>query len=190
MTLAWISRGLLQLMTIDGEVVGEAIGHLDWLSYPTFAEELDLILVTQMVTDGDVLTGEILGYSLASGSLERSLSSDQPISSFDITDGGRLAASGHSNGEVRIWDIAGGSLLHKLTLFANPVQIVFSPDGSLLAATDAEQGIWLVDVVSGSEVHYLELEPGGFYQIDFEDGGRVLTVVGSTGEVVMYGVKP
>jgi hypothetical protein len=77
-----------------------------------------------------------------------------------------------------------------LTLFANPVQIVFSPDGSLLAATDAEQGIWLVDVVSGSEVHYLELEPGGFYQIDFEDGGRVLTVVGSTGEVVMYGVKP
>jgi WD40 repeat protein len=189
-TLAWISRDTLQLMTIGGEPIGEPSAHIDWLFNQTFIPGLDLLLVT---TREEGAEGVILGYSLTTGNLERRIESAHRITAFSVDAAGALASTGHEDGSIRFWDLSDGSLGGQIEPdeFGGPVQqVVFTPDGSLVAATDGEQGVWLLDPADGAGIRYLPFDSPGLAWIGFDSEGKVLVVVRQGGQVAMYGAAP
>src|SRR5262249_56584762 len=66
---------------------------------------------------------------------------------------GKTVATAGADGTVRIWDLATGKQTLKLEQPSEAVGVVFSPDGTTLAAASAGQDGWLIawDVATGKE---------------------------------------
>jgi RNA polymerase sigma factor (sigma-70 family) len=82
-------------------------------------------------------------------------------------DGKLLADCSHSEPDVRVWDVAGGRLLHKLELPDHErywhSRVAFSPDGKLIAASGSNNtrtAVHLWDAATGGFVKRLDLGGG------------------------------
>jgi WD40 repeat protein len=105
-------------------------------------------------------------WEVASGSHVRTLSGHTDgVNSVAFSPDGRLLASGSCGsataaallqGEIKLWDVATGSLVRTLTGHTDSVySVAFSPDGRLLASGSRDNTIKLWDVASGSLVRTL-----------------------------------
>jgi WD40 repeat protein len=91
---------------------------------------------------------------------------------------GRTLTAGTRDGTVRVWESATGKLLHRITGLASTVdRVALSPDGSLLVAAEkGYQGIHLLDVATGNEVHtFAGHRTGGLIVAFSRDGKAVMT---------------
>jgi WD40 repeat protein len=109
------------------------------------------------------------------------------VNSVAFSPDGRLLASAGS-GEIKLWEVASGSLVRTLTGHTWAVySVAFSPDGRLLAsgscgrfALGCVQGeIKLWDVASGSEVRTLSGHTSAVTSVAFSPDGRLLASSGS-----------
>ena len=87
---------------------------------------------------------------------------------------GRLLATIGGEGEVRIWDIASGRVLHTLRHAATVSSVTFSPDGRILATATLDNRIRLWDVASGDERAVLAGHKHTVESLAFSPDGAIL----------------
>jgi WD40 repeat protein len=96
------------------------------------------------------------------------------VTSVAFSPDGRLLTSG-SYKEIKLWDVASGSLVRTLTGHTGNVSsVAFSPDGRLLASGSRDDTIKLWDVASGSLVRTLSGHTGDVTSVAFSPDGRLL----------------
>ncbi len=119
---------------------------------------------------------------------------DEAVRSLAFSpDGATLAtADGHpwsGRGSAKIWDVKTGELQAELTIQGKTDQlyiqafsdITFSPDGTLLAAINADGNVQLWDAISHKEVRMMTGVSGEGSGVAFSPDGKLLAASGSTG---------
>jgi parallel beta-helix repeat protein len=123
-------------------------------------------------------------WEVASGREVRTLSGHTSwVNSVAFSPDGRLLASGSCGqrdsggvciqGEIKLWDVASGSLVRTLTGPDSVLSVAFSPDGRLLASGSYKE-IKLWDVASGREVRTLSGHTSWVNSVAFSPDGRLL----------------
>jgi WD40 repeat protein len=97
------------------------------------------------------------------------------LQAISLSDDGRLAASGSTDGTAKIWDAASGQVLHTLDGHAGPVYCVsLSRDGQLLASGGADQTVRLWETSGGRPLGTLRGHTGTVRSVAVSrDGLRV-----------------
>jgi WD40 repeat protein len=124
-------------------------------------------------------------WDVATGSLVRTLTGHTSlVFSVAFSPDGRLLASGSCSkienyscvqGEIKLWDVATGSLVRTLTGHTAAVRsVAFSPDGRLLASGSHDHTIKLWDVATGSLVRTLTGHTSLVNSVAFSPDGRLL----------------
>jgi WD40 repeat protein len=112
---------------------------------------------------------------------------------------GSLLATGSLDGTVRLWDMASGEEVGRLTgdfpeaVPAAIFDVIFSADGSIVIAgagghRQSEGVIWMWDVASGDLVQTLEGHQGGVYGVAMSAEGSLLASASWDGTVRVWWV--
>jgi WD40 repeat protein/3',5'-cyclic AMP phosphodiesterase CpdA len=109
------------------------------------------------------------------GGVRLELSAQSPCQAVAWSGDGRLLASGHSDGSVRLWELASGKELRVLAGHQDWVRsVAFSPDGTRLASGSSDKCVRLWAPASGKELRVLAGHEGGVNSVAFSpDGTRV-----------------
>ena len=103
-------------------------------------------------------------------------------------DGNLLATAGDDH-LVRVWNLADGKLVHKLTAHTDWVRAVdFSPDGRALVSAGNDRQIIFWDATSGAKLDVFALQPAAIAAIRFSHDGQRLAAVGFDDSVRLYDI--
>lgn len=113
-----------------------------------------------------------------------------PISALALAAGGRLAATGHEDGTVIVWDLGNRVEQSRLALHRAPVRaLALSPTGRLLASlAPPEPMVPLVDVEAGTRIGALPGTRADHRAVAFSPDGRRIAV-GSAGQAEIWKVS-
>ncbi|MEH1835758.1 MAG: NB-ARC domain-containing protein [Nostoc sp.] len=97
------------------------------------------------------------------------------IHSVTFSPDGKLLATGDTNNEIRLYQVADGKQLlickgHKGWIWP----VTFSPDGRVLASGSDDQTVKLWDISSGQCLATLEGHSGGIWSVSFSSDGKML----------------
>jgi WD40 repeat protein len=135
---------------------------------------------------------EIRVFERASGAVVFTAAAGKKLgSSLAFGPGGQLLALFDTSGQILLWDVETGKKIHTLPLSssARAVPLVFSPDGSMLAASDGK-AIYLFDTRTGQKVWQAPTywhHPSAL--VFSSDGQRLASAGGGDGLEVGGGVK-
>jgi WD40 repeat protein/serine/threonine protein kinase len=104
---------------------------------------------------------------------------------------GRTVASAHS-GNIRIWDPHTGEELHRLTspqTATGHIALVFSPDGTALAASGRGSSVNLWDTTTWTTRRVLDNQSSPAGDADFSPDGRLLATACSDGTLRIWDVS-
>jgi WD40 repeat protein len=120
--------------------------------------------------------------SLPAAKLKKSLlGHTQAVISVAYSPDGRLLASGDEAGEVRVWDMPGGTRRYVLPALGSEVYaLAFSPDGKFLltAATEGGGDINVWEAETGKPDRVLKGHAKGVFEVSFAPGGKALVSTG------------
>jgi len=123
---------------------------------------------------------------------EQLLKLDEGVNSIAFSPDGAMLATAVGNswsgeGAAKLWDVKTGELLADLTIQGKTDQlfihaysdITFNPDGTLLAAINADGDVQLWDVISHKEVGMMTGVSGEGHSVAFSPDGKLLAASGS-----------
>lgn len=103
--------------------------------------------------DGRVLAGaatDLTLWDVASGRRRNVIPQDSWVTALAFAPGSDLAATGHDDGLIRLWDTADGRLVRQLRGYLRPVSaLVFSPDGDRLASACEDKLMFVWNIETG-----------------------------------------
>jgi WD40 repeat protein len=104
---------------------------------------------------------------------------DVPASSIAVSPDGSVIVSGHFNGDIKLWDIDNGDLLHTLKGHtAEVTSLSISPGGNFLAtgAIDGISRVWNIDsILTGPNLEFvLKGHKGPVNDITFSPDGSLI----------------
>jgi WD40 repeat protein/serine/threonine protein kinase len=106
-------------------------------------------------------------------------------------DGSRLAVGGpKADGNVRVYDMTTGKLLHKLMGDIRVISVAFSTDGRRLASAGSDRIVRLWDTTTGQEVFTLRGHEGAVGRVLFSPDGQHLASSSSDGTVRIWDATP
>lgn len=115
---------------------------------------------------------------------------ENSVRAMIVSPSGKLLVSGGSRGDILLWDVASGKLLHKLAVepavyaHAGVDSLAFSPDETLVAGGGLG-GVILWSVETGAVTKLFPPESGSAAHIRFSADGKTITAVhgfgGTTG---------
>jgi WD40 repeat protein/serine/threonine protein kinase len=106
-------------------------------------------------------------------------------------DGSRLAVGGpRADGNVRVYDMTTGKLLHKLMGDFRIICVAFSPDGRRLASAGGDRIVRLWDTTTGQEVLSLRDHDGAIGRVLFSPDGQRLASASEDGWVRVWDASP
>jgi WD40 repeat protein len=116
---------------------------------------------------------------------------EQLVGAFAFSpDGRRLARDSASH--LRVWDVESGREVWSRALAQDGVSVrclAWSPDGSLVAATDKDAKVVLCDADTGNPVRQLPIDTGRAVAMAFSSDGTALAVAGANGSVDLWDVQ-
>jgi WD40 repeat protein/serine/threonine protein kinase len=100
---------------------------------------------------------------------------------------GKVVVSGSADRTVRVWDVAGGTELHRLTGHRYGVTCVaFSPDGKHLASGSEDKQVKVWDAETGKEIHTFAGPRRWVTGVAFSPDGKQLVSAGLDGTVRVW----
>ncbi|MDE0532614.1 MAG: WD40 repeat domain-containing protein, partial [Albidovulum sp.] len=103
---------------------------------------------------------------------------------------GRMFATRHWTGDVRIWDAASNEALHALGLEPDDsAEMAFGNDGELLAIASGDGSIVLRDTGTGKERRAFSAGESGFRGVQFSPDDRILAAVSRAGEARFWDIE-
>ena len=114
-----------------------------------FSADGSTLIASGCCEDGATVTG----WDARSGAQRFHSDVPQVANAFAVSPAGRTLALGTGDGRVLVLDAHTGALRSQVKVSAGDIQqIVFSPDGRLIAASSASTGITLWDIRSGKRI--------------------------------------
>ena len=90
--------------------------------------------------------GLALLWDVSTQEVQREFKHSRGVHTHALTRDGKFLATGQSDGQVNLWEVESGQLLHKDNSFKNAVWFVaFNSDGRLLAAAGADKRVLVYD---------------------------------------------
>lgn len=124
------------------------------------------------------LRGVYLPYvNMANSKLEKSVFSLSFVNILSVafSPDGTLLATGDTNGEIRLWQVADEQLLRTCKGHTNWVRAVaFSPDGRILASGSTDQTVRLWDTATGNCLHTLAKHKNWVWSVSFSSDSKTL----------------
>lgn len=136
-TLAWISRGRLQLMDIASGQIGPDLQ----LMLASFSPDGRILAAADTGWYGDTYLGEVRLFDVVSGDLLAILTHEDAVQAMTFSPDGRILATA-DNDTVVLWDVGNSQKLTSLSGHTAPVwSVIFSPDGRVLASVGDDGGV-------------------------------------------------
>ncbi|MBV9790916.1 MAG: hypothetical protein JOZ51_22165 [Chloroflexi bacterium] len=132
---------------------------------------VDLTHPEQIKTEGATISL----WDLKNGRLLRTLDQRAQLFGVHFSADDRLVATGGTDGQVRVWRVDDGSLLHTIP---NAGNMIFSPDGSILATPSDETNIDLWSMQDGTLLRTITLDEDVVTRVNmmFSPDGSLLAV--------------
>lgn len=111
------------------------------------------------------------------------------ISSLAIQPGGRLIATTGSDGTLRLWDLADGSLIRTIDATADQgwfSSVAFSPDGALLVTGGLDGSVEFWNPGTGERLHGVNVQQGSVLALAFRADGAQLAVSTREGGIFLF----
>ncbi len=149
-----------------------------------------VLLGTSFLGARGALPAGVLGEPRRGGGCDHAtLPGLSPCSAVACSPRGRVIASGHHNGGVRLWDLAYGKLLRVLRGHtAGVLSLAWRPDCALLASASVDGTVRVWSAVDGTEVRALGSDSGVVRSVCFSPDGRVLAGGCDDGHVRLWSV--
>jgi hypothetical protein len=116
---------------------------------------------------------------------------DPRVECVTATADGRLLATAHLDGSVRVWDAATGRLVRKYAGDRGQGRkLAFSPDGLWLAAGGNDTTVSLREPLTGQEVLHRRGHTGRVFHVAFGGDGRTLLSGSGDNTALLWGLRP
>lgn len=129
-------------------------------------------------------------WTVANGELRASLKHERPVATFAFSPTGALIGTGGWDDQVRLWSVATGQLRHTLKGHKhNITQVVFSPDGHLIASASYEEhgnNLKLWEVATGQLRHNFAGHDYRVSAIAYAPDGKFIASGSEDGDVKLW----
>ncbi len=181
--LAWTSLGRLQVMTIDGEPLGEPIDFEEQIGRVAFSPDESILVVDRFSSDGNsTLRADVLA---PPGALWET---DLPAGLLDwfIGPAGLRLVYSLSNAVIAGLEMSRGGEIWRLDLPEPAGRLVRSPDGQLAIAVSSSGNLFWIESATGRLLATTNAG-GDLRTILFSDDGKLLTTVTLNGLLLFWG---
>jgi RNA polymerase sigma factor (sigma-70 family) len=174
--------------TASGKMIRSIRGHKHMAMSLGFSPDGKLLATGGHSSDADVRLWDV-----ATGKEIRAFDIDSMVNALTFSPDGKVLAIGQHDGRVTLWDVATGKKLRQLKgLTPKAVEMAFSPDGRLLAASgpvdennkNTQTRLW--NALTGDLLHTWEDTATSFA---FTPDGKELAILGTDGAVRLWELK-
>jgi len=113
------------------------------------------------------------------------------VTAMSISYDNRYVVSGHDNSQVKVWEVATGTLLNVLwttRVFGGVLDVAFSPNGRFIAACQDDRKIWVWRFPDYREL-VLDEHDRAVYSLAFDPVSGLLASGGSSGKIRIWDVE-
>lgn len=175
-----VTTGAAQVREFKSGNVVSKLAKMGTLRLGAFAGDGNTVLISSEGNSAgiyDRARGTVIGAPLLH---------DTFVSALAISPDGKVAATAASNGAVRLWNAADGSLIRAYKTESSTTAIAFSSDGRVLAVGDADGGLSLWGVATEGKLANLVGHRDRIWSINFSGDGERLATSSSDQSIIIW----